>query len=278
MDFDLLELIKYILLGIVQGVTEVLPISSSGHVELIKGIFNIDMDRNIFFLIVLNTGSLLAFIVIYFKKLFELAKSFFVFIFVPQKRAENKENFIYLMKVVVACIPAGIAGLLLGDYLENFIENYSLLVAGIGLLITATVIYFVSKLNFENNKAKVSWWDVLFIGLAQSAAIVPGISRSGMTTSTALKRDVDITHALNFSFLMYIFISIGALGKDLLSESITINNTEIIYYGFAFIAAIIFTYIAYKFIFNIFKSGKLNYFSYYCFGVGALAIFLFYAI
>ncbi len=278
MGFEFIEFIKYIFLGIVQGITEVLPISSSGHVEILKVLIGLDMDQNVLFLILLNTGSLATFIIIYFRRLWALVKSFFIFVFKPTKRSENIENTVYLLKVLIACIPAGIVGILLKPLLESFMENYGILLAGLGLLLTATVIYFVSKIKVSEKEVKISWLDTLFIGLAQAVAIFPGVSRSGMTTSTALKRGIGITSALNFSFLMYIFISIAATGLmifDFTKEAIVIANIEYLYYAFTFIFTMIATYFAYKLIFNIFRSGKLKYFSIYCFIVGFLAIALY---
>jgi len=276
--FSVIEFLKYLFLGIVQGLTEVLPVSSSGHVELFKNLIDLELDNNVIFLIFLNTGSLVTFIIIYFKKLVALAKSFLIFVFKKEKRDENKENVTFLMKILVACIPAGITGLLLNEIIEENLVSYSLLVSGIGLLITATVLYFVSRVEFIRGHTKISWWDTLFIGLAQAVAILPGVSRSGMTTSTALKRGNSITTSLNFSFLMYIFISLGStllLVKDFFDGGSTIVGAQYIYYSFAFIASMIATYFAYKLIFNVFKSGKLRYFSYYCFCVGILAVILF---
>jgi len=277
-SFDIIELIKYILSGLIQGVTEVLPVSSSGHVELSKALLGLKTDDNTFFLIFLNTGSLATFIIIYFKRLLRYVKAFFNFVFYPSKREENKQDTVFLMKILVACIPAGIAGILIKDYLDEMLDANGLLIAGIGLLVTATVIYYVSSSKFRNGKTQVTWPDVLFVGLAQAVAIFPGISRSGMTTSTALKRGSGIVSALDFSFLMYIFISLGTvlLGVyDLTQATVSISNPQLIYYGGAFVAAMGATYIAYRIIFNVFKSGKLKYFSYYCFTAGILSIILF---
>lgn len=278
MEFSFIELLKYLFLGLIQGVTEVLPVSSSGHVELTKAMVGLEVDGNIIFLILLNTGSLFTFLIIYFKRLLELAKSFFMYIFKPSKRVENKENTLFLMKILMACIPAGIAGLFFKPIIEQFCSESGILLAGIGLLITATVIYYISTIEFSRDEKKIGWWDTLFIGLAQAVAIFPGVSRSGMTTSTALKRGTGINNALNFSFLMYIFISIASTGLlivDFTKESATISNVQYIYYIVAFLGAMVATYIAYKLIFNIFRSGKLRYFSYYCFGIGLLAVILF---
>lgn len=278
MAFDIIEFIKYIVIGLVQGITEVLPVSSSGHVELMSNLVGLTKDENVFFLILLNTGSLATFLIIYFKKLVELAKSFFIYIFNKEKREENKNNVIFLLKVLIACIPAGLFGILIKPLIENIMVDYSILLAGIGLLITATVLLLVSRLNFRKEETEISWLDTVFIGFAQAIAVFPGVSRSGMTTSMALKKGKSIDQALNFSFLMYIFISIAStllLVFDLTSESSNIASVQYLYYVFAFLAAMGATFIAYKLIFNIFKSGKIKYFSFYCFIVGILALILF---
>lgn len=278
MGFSIVELLKYLFLGLIQGITEVLPVSSSGHVELTRALVGIEVDQNVIFLILLNTGSLFTFLIIYFKRLVELAKSFFIYIFKPTKRLENKENTVFLLKILLASIPAGIAGLFLKPIIEQVCDDRGILLAGVGLLVTATVIYYISTIDFRRDNKSVGWLDTLFIGLAQAVAIFPGISRSGMTTSTAIKRGTGINNALNFSFLMYIFISIASTGLlviDFTKESATISNVQIIYYIVAFLGAMAATYVAYKLIFNIFRSGKLKYFSYYCFAIGLLAVILF---
>jgi undecaprenyl-diphosphatase len=274
-----LEFIKYLFLGIVQGITEVLPISSSGHVELVKSLIGIEVSESLVFLILLNTGSLVTLVIIYFKKLWSLIKSFILYLLKPISREDNYDNFIYFSKILVASIPAGIVGLLLDDYIEDWMHNYDILLAGIGLLLTGTVLFFVGRTTLKRGSSYLSWLDILFIGLAQSVAIFPGVSRSGMTTSAALKRGSGINSALNFSFLMYIPISFATLLLSILkfdsSEVSNISNYKLIYYIFAFLGAMLATYIAYRLIFNIFRSGKLKYFSYYCFGIGLLAVFLY---
>jgi undecaprenyl-diphosphatase len=278
LNFDILALIKYIFLGVVQGITEVLPVSSSGHVELIKHLLNLDVEGEVLFLILLNTGSLATFLIIYWRKLFTLIKSFVIYIFKPSKRYENYDNTVYLLKVLIACIPAGIAGIIIKPILENFMGDYGVLLAGVGLLVTATVIYWISTIRLSRKNTDISWTDTIFIGLAQAVAIFPGISRSGMTTSAALKRGVGIKSALDFSFLMYIFISLAAtflLAFDLSESTGVMENIQYLYYFFAFIFTMFATYIAYRLIFNIFRTGKLRYFSYYCFAAGILSVLLY---
>ncbi|MFW5793920.1 MAG: undecaprenyl-diphosphate phosphatase [Bacillota bacterium] len=277
---QVLESIKYFLLGVIQGITEVLPISSSGHVEIFKYLLKVDMLESIIFLILVNTGSLVTFVFIYYKKLGQLIKGFFIYVFSKDNRIKYKAEFIYFLKIIVASIPAGIVGLLFGDAIDAFMIDYALLVVGVGLLLTATILYYItSEEPFKKGKTKITWYDSLFIGLAQSVALFPGVSRSGITSSTALKRGNSIDSALDFVFIIYIPISFASIllmvYKIIAKKTTSFEIGNIHNYFFAFIGAMVATYFAYKLIFNIFKSGKLRYFSYYCFGASLFALILF---
>lgn len=274
---DILEAIKYLLLGLIQGVTEVLPISSSGHVEIAQTFFSVQKDEGLLFLILVNTGSLLTFLILYWKKLVVLIRDFFLYIFVPKTREETRDNFIYDLRIVVACIPAGLVGLFLGDFIDNTILlQYGTLFVGVGFLVSGTVLFTIRDIRIKKGKTMINWGDAVLIGLAQALAIFPGVSRSGMTSSTSIKRGMGIDSALNFSFLMYIPLSIGSILlyiNDINSAGLgLISNEYIFYYSLAFIGAAIATYFAYKLIFNIFKSGKLKYFSYYLIVLGLISI------
>ncbi len=275
---DILNAIKYFIIGIIQGITEVLPISSSGHVEIFQRILNLDMsEKSYLFLILVNTGSLVTFVVIYFKRLVELIKSFFVYIFVKKARTDNHDNFIYMSKILIASIPAGVVGIFLKNTIDDALSSYSLLFVGIGLIFTATVLLYISRRKFHNHKSEITWRDSIIIGVAQSVAIIPGVSRSGMTTSAAIERDHGIDSALNFSFLLYIPISVASLLLmiyEAFNEGLAATGTwDYINYILAFIGAAIATYIAYKLIFSIFKSGKIRYFGYYCLVLGLGSMF-----
>ena len=279
-DLDILEAIKYLILGIIQGITEVLPVSSSGHVEIAQAFFHIKKDEGLLFLILVNTGSLLTFLIIYWKRLIVLIKDFFIYVFKKESREKTKDNYIYCLMLVVACIPAGITGLFFSDFIDNIIlAKYGTFFVGIGFLLSGTALFIIRDVRIKKGKTMINWADAVFIGLAQAVAIFPGVSRSGMTSSTSIKRGMGIDSALNFSFLMYIPLSFGSIllyFKDIRSEGLgLVNNNYIIYYGLAFIGAVFATYLAYKLIFNIFKSGKLKYFSYYLFAIGLLSMVYF---
>lgn len=274
----LIEAIKYLLLGIIQGITEVLPISSSGHVEIAQVFFKVHNDEGLLFLILVNTGSLLTFLVIYYKKIIELIRDFVLYIFKKESRKITHENFIFCLKIVVACIPAAVVGFVLKDFIENTIlKEYGIFFVGIGFLVSGTALVLIREVRIKKGKTMINWADSVLIGLTQAIAIFPGVSRSGMTSSTSIRRGMGIDSALNFSFLLYIPLSIGSLIVQLFSirnEGLGIPGNEyILYYIVAFIGAAVATYFAYKLIFNIFKSGKLKYFSYYLFALGLFSIF-----
>ena len=276
---DLWEAIKYLLLGIIQGITEVLPISSSGHVEIAKILFQMEVDEGLLFLILVNTGSLIAFIFVFFRDIINIAEDVMTYVFMPTRRHDSKDGFETFIKLIIASIPAAIVGILFNDQIDALMREYNVLLSGVGLLFTATILLLTSQGKIKKGYTHISYVDSILLGLAQGVALVPGISRSGATTSTALKRGVGIDSALRFSFLMYIPVSIGSMIlylSKLSEEGLGLpSNDYLLYYGLAFGGAIIATYIAFKFIFNIFKSGKLKYFSYYCFGLGLLSIILY---
>ncbi len=277
---SVLEALKYLFLGIVQGVTEVLPISSTGHVEFFKAVIDLQVDEGLLFSILINTGSLTAFIFVYRKKLAALIADFFRFIFIPEARNVCRSGFFYVLKLGVASIPAGIAGILFKAKINEIMLEYNVLLSGIGLLFTGTVLLVVVTSRPRKGNTLISWADAALMGIAQGVALLPGVSRSGMTTSTALKRGNSITSALDFSFLMYIPVSLGSLLLivfDMFKLGVDIpSNNHYLYYALATIGAVIATYVAFKLVFNAFRSGKLKYFGYYCLlaGIASLVVYM----
>lgn len=273
----MINIIKYIFLGIVQGVTEPIPVSSSGHLLIIKTIlerfsvnFNVDFET---FATMTNFGSLLAIVLIFWKDIVSLVKSFFTYITKKDTSRDNYVNFRYCWLIVVATIPAGIAGLIvtklgLLDKLENNIKFIGLM-----LVVTAFFLYFIKDFKGVKSGKKMSFKSALIIGFYQMVALIPGISRSGSTIVGSMFEGLKREDAFNFSFILYIPISIATsiLGvKDLFELSI--SSTTWIYYILATVMAFIFTYICTKWFSNIVKKGKLMYFSVYCLIIGLLVI------
>ncbi|HOW37599.1 MAG TPA: undecaprenyl-diphosphate phosphatase [Candidatus Izemoplasmatales bacterium] len=276
---DIAEMLKYLLLGIIQGITEVLPISSSGHVELAKLLLHLQVDEGVLFLILVNSGSLVVFLVYFAQDLFRLIRSFFLFILRPQTRNEHRENFHFCLKIVVASIPAALVGLLLSDWFDEMLLRYGGLLSGIGLMFTATVLLTSGFRGFSRRNDIISYRDALFIGLCQGIAPVPGVSRSGMTMIGSLHRGVKLESSLRFAFMLYIPASAGAMllyVKKMFSEGTGLPSSEyLLYYAVAFLAALLFTALAFRWIRPIFRNGRLKYFGYYCMAAGLVSIALF---
>ena len=271
-----MTLITYIFLGLLQGITEPIPVSSSGHLLILQTIFKNLKDMHIDFetlAVITNFGSLVAIVILFRKEIIKLIKDFFSYIFNKDSRKETKKNYLYSWKLVVATIPAGVLGIVATkiDLLEKLEENVKFV--GITLIITAIFLFLIRNFKGKKSKDKITFKDAFIIGLYQMVSIIPGISRSGATIVGGMFQKLKREEAFNFSFLMYIPISIATtiLGvKDLLE--ISISSTTWILYIIAAIVAGIFTYIFTKWFAKIVKEGKLIYFSIYCLIVGILVI------
>lgn len=273
------ELIEYILLGIMQGITEPIPVSSSGHVLILQTILSkinsvIDIDFGTLATIT-NFGSLIAIIIIFWSDIVNLIKSFLSFIFNKESRKDKEVglDFKYCLKIIIATIPAGVAGLIATKLglLDTLEENVKFV--GIMLLLTAVFLFLIKDFKGKKNRDDISFKDSIIIGLCQMISIIPGLSRSGATIVGGMFRNLKRDVAFNFSFILYIPISIATsiLGiKDLLELSIS-SSTYILYIIAAILAGI-FTYIFTKWFAKIVKEGKLIYFSIYCLVLGLVVI------
>lgn len=262
------EILIYIFLGIVQGLTEPLPISSSGHVFVLKKLLGITTtDLN--FEIIVNFGSLLAILVIYKDDLIKLIKNFFKYFKV--KNEETKKDFKYCMLIVLGSIPVGIMGLLFKDSIESKLNNMSII--GIAFLVTSLFLLLVSNIKGRRNESDMNVMDSLIVGTSQVIALIPGISRSGSTLIGGLFRKLDRETALRYSFMLYIPVSVGTtiLGfKDLLE----MNNIHdlVLPYGLGFIASMVVSYFTLRWFIKVVKKGNLKYFSLYTLLLGLLIL------
>lgn len=261
-----MSLLQAIILGIIQGITEPLPISSSGHLEIFQAIFDIE-NTDLTYEIFLNFGSLIAIVILYRSKLAKIFGN--AFKYVSKRDNEYKSDFKYFYLVFFASIPAAVVGVLLGDKIEELFTNS--LTTGIMLIITGIFLYIIK--NFDGNKDidDMTIFDALFIGVAQSVALIPGISRSGSTIVGSMFRNLKRSVAFDFSFLMYIPVSLGVFASKI--NDITLDDNSYKYLIGTIIAGIL-TFFATKLLRKIVVDGKLVYFSYYCITVGLLAIFL----
>jgi undecaprenyl-diphosphatase len=270
----LIEIIKFIFIGAVQGLTETLPISSSGHLLIIKRLINLDVPKNdISFEILLHLGSLIAVIYFYKNVIKELFLNFFKYLL--KKDKSKVSDFKYVWFLVIATIPAAIAGLLLEDFIEKYLT--SLLTVGIALLTTSFILFLINRIKKgTKDKENITVIDAIIIGLVQALAIIPGISRSGSTVSMGLYRKFNIDKSLRFSFLLFIPVALGAALLDIIEivKVQKLTNEKFILYLIAFLTSIICTYISLKIFVNILKKGKLNYFSIYCLFAGTVTLIL----
>ncbi len=262
------EILIYIFLGIVQGLTEPLPISSSGHVFVLKKLLGITTtDLN--FEIIVNFGSLLAILVIYKDDLIKLIKNFFKYFKV--KNEETKKDFKYCMLIVLGSIPVGLIGVLFKDSIESKLNNMSII--GIAFLVTSLFLLLVSNIKGKRNESDMNVMDSLIVGTSQVIALIPGISRSGSTLIGGLFRKLDRETALRYSFMLYIPVSVGTtiLGlKDLLE----MNNIHdlVLPYGLGFIASMVVSYFTLRWFIKVVKKGNLKYFSLYTLLLGLLIL------
>ncbi len=259
--------IEAILLGIIQGITEPLPISSSGHLEIVQELFGFGSD-DLTYEVFLNFGSLIAICFIYKKLLYKIFKNTFSYVKTKEDRYKNDFKYFYL--VSFATIPAVIVGFLFEESIEAYFTSG--LTTGIMLIVTSIFLFLIKNFHGTKDISDMKINDALIIGGAQSVALLPGISRSGSTIVGSMFRDLRRDVAFDFSFLMYIPISLGVFITKLGDLDVSKNGLK---YLLGTLFAMITTYIATKWFRNIVINGKLIVFSYYCLIVGVLAIIIF---
>jgi undecaprenyl-diphosphatase len=269
---DLWLLLQYIFLGIFQGFTEPIPISSSGHLLLVR--YFMELDVNLTFEGFLNFGSLLAVLIIYRKDITRLINNSLSYLF--KKNNENKEaakDFRFVLLLVIATIPAGVLGVLFEDWLSETFDADNIKTVGITLFITGVALFVIRNLRGHKGDHQITMKDAIIVGLGQAVALMPGISRSGATIVAAMLLGFKQETALKFSFLLYIPVSVGTM---IFSVSDMVNdesfNSTFVLLIIALIAALIASYFSLKWFMNIMRSGNLKYFAWYCFAVGILIV------
>lgn len=271
-----------LILGIVQGLTEYLPVSSSGHLEISRQILGQDLDGGAAMELdlMLHVATVLSTIVVLWHEFWPLVKSFFTF--------KRDNNFYYVCKILVSCIPVGIVGVLLEKQIEKFFEG-NLVIVGICLLVTAALLCFAyftrtreALLHPSGPQGRdITWLDAFIIGCGQAVAVLPGLSRSGTTIATGILLGDNREKVAQFSFLMVI---IPILGKGLLDlkdmlmpDPATVGQTaaaavDPVALLVGFFASFIVGCLACKWMLSIVKKGKLVWFAVYCVLAGALCI------
>ena len=276
-----MELIKniivYSILGAIQGFSEPIPISSSGHLVIFQSIFKklglMVPINDITFEVIVNTGSLLAIMYYYRQQIIGLFIAFFSYIFDSRKRNYYENEFRYCVLLIVATIPAAIGGFFLNDKIEAAFSTPKLV--SCCLLVTAIFLLLIHKFGYHGKRTarKINLFDALRLGFFQLLALLPGISRSGATLTGGMLGGLEQKAARDFSFFMFMPVSVGAIIlklKDFLSSS-TVAQLWLPYLV-SFIVSGIVTYLALNLLFSILNKRKLNYFSVYCAVVGVIAL------
>lgn len=256
------ETLTAILLGIVQGLTEFLPVSSSGHLELAKYFLgDTSMAKeSLLMTIVLHAATALSTVVVFRKDIGRILSGLV--------RFENNEETRFSLKIIVSMIPAGLVGFFYEDALDTLFDKQVLLVSMM-LVVTGLLLLLADRV--KSGKAELDFKNALLIGIAQAIAILPGISRSGATISTSVLLGVDRAQAARFSFLMVLPLILGKIAKDILDGDIGQSN-RILELGAGFAAAFLTGLLACTWMIRIVKNSRLHYFAYYCMAMGALAI------
>ncbi len=259
-------ILQAIVLGIIQGLTEFLPVSSSGHLELAKSLFgdNSVPEESMRFTVLVHAATALSTVVVYRKEVADIFKGLFAF--------KNNDEFWFSLKIVISMIPAAIIGVLFNDEIESLFSGQIMLV-GAMLGVTGLLLFLADKAKETDRKVTV--FNAAIIGIAQAIAILPGISRSGATISTSVLLGIDKTEAARFSFLMVVPLIMGKMAKDILDGAFTTgqaDNPLALAAGFA--AAFLTGLVACTWMISLVKKSRLTYFGYYCFAVGAISIVL----
>ena len=245
-----------LILGIVQGLTEFLPVSSSGHLEITKEIFNADYQakESLLMTVVLHFATALSTIFIFRKDILKILRGIFT------EKDDSERQF--ATKIIFSMIPAAIVGVFFEDIIESFFNGQLILVATM-LILTGLLLFLADK--SKESISQISFLNSFIIGISQAIAILPGISRSGATIATSVILGVDKTASAKFSFLMVVPLIFGKVLKDIFSGDIL---SESVSYGplfLGFSASFITGLFACKWMISLVKASKLKYFSFYCF-------------
>lgn len=262
-----MDWLQALILGLVQGLTEYLPVSSSGHLTIVSALFGVNGDDNLTFTVAVHIATVLSTLVVLWKEISWMFKGLFKF--------RWNEETQYVVNILISMIPIGIVGLFLKDYVEEVFSS-GLLIVGCMLLLTATLLAF-SYFARPRQREKITKRDAFIIGLAQAVAVMPGLSRSGSTIATGILLGDKKEKLAQFSFLMVIPPILGEALLDVLKASqeglaAVAGGISFPALIIGFLAAFVSGCFACKWMINIVKRGKLIYFAVYCAVVGAITI------
>lgn len=256
--------IEALILGVIQGLTEFLPVSSSGHLELAKVLFgsNALPKESLLFTVILHLATALSTVVLYRKDLIQLFS---------KAVARERQALNFSLAIILSMFPAALVGFFLEDFIDSLFSGNTLLV-GAMLIVTAGLLYIADKP--QSSEKNLTQRRALLIGIAQAIAILPGISRSGATISTAVLLGVQREQAARFSFLMVVPLIFGKIAKDLLSGELAQTTIDPLHLVLGFTAAFISGLVACSWMIALVKRSKLIYFSLYCLLAGSIALLL----
>lgn len=284
-----MSLVEAIIMGLIQGLTEFLPVSSSGHLAIFKNVFGVNTDTGILFDVLLHLGTLAAIFVAYWKDIKELIVNGFCILgcwiynagmwlrnlFSNEKKAYKKVLSTpyrrFVMMVIVSTIPTGIMGIVLEDVIGSAGEM--LLVPGVCLVITACFLYIADKLPGGCKDAQeATYGDAVKIGVVQGVATLPGISRSGSTITACLACGFDKAFAVKYSFIMSIPAVLGAAVLEIKDGFGNIAKDQLINYAVGMLVSAVVGYICIKTVLKLVQNNKFKYFAYYCLIAGIASV------
>ena len=259
-----MTIFESIILGAVQGLTEFLPVSSSGHLQIAKALLGVEIEENLAFDVTLHAATVLSTIVILWPEVKRILTGLF-------SRHFNEEQA-YALKLILSMIPIGIVGFTLKDYLNAMLESpYILTIVGGMLLLTAVLLSFAYYAR-PRLKENISYRDAFIIGLSQAVAAMPGLSRSGTTIATGLLLGNKKTAVAQFSFLMVLAPILGEMMLNIVKGEVAFSSIGVVPMAAGFISAFVVGCLACKFMLGIVQKGKLIWFAVYCAIAGVVSI------
>ncbi|WP_404408680.1 undecaprenyl-diphosphate phosphatase [Jeotgalibacillus malaysiensis] len=262
-------LLKFTFLGLFQGFTEPIPISSSGHLQLAQYFLGIEIEGNNFtFELMVNSASLIAVLLVFREDIMRLITRGLGYI--KTRKPEDKTEFNFILYLIIGTIPAGVIGVLFDDDISRLSGPQTV---AITLMITGIALFLIRNLRGKRGESGMSVKDALIIGGAQAIALIPGISRSGATIVAAMARGIHQETALRYSFLLFVPVSLGGMILSF-SDFLQDDNLAVLWlpYLLAFIASLIASYFSLKWFMNIMAKGNLIYFAIYCLIVGPIVL------
>lgn len=252
-----------LILGLIQGLTEFLPVSSSGHLEIAKSLFGINPEESFYFTVAVHGATVLSTLMVFWKEIVQLISGSLKF--------KMNEETSYVLKIIISMIPVGIAGVLLKEPIENMF-NGNLVFVGSMLMVTAVLLalaHFIRK-----RERSIGYWDALIIGIAQAIAVIPGISRSGATIATGLMIGNKKDEIAKFSFLMVLIPVLGANLLEIVTGELGTGSAGVGVILIGFVTAFAAGYLACRWMIALVKRSRLIWFAVYCVIIGLLAVLL----